>query len=345
MGVYLPVVDAPGDGLRLRVRLAVDPQSVIPSERFEQMAANYAQDLELVLDGHGVKGIAHSEHDRITLIVVRDPRDLHILGSVGGSGVPQGKLAFRVVEVQESESGILLDIELTGQEQPLGKALGTSRRASFPSRSGLDGSRLLPAVKPVDRVLVRDALTWLRQRGGSLHGLPLKCLPGIPDFAPLSVVVAVPGDEVVYLCPGDLSLGMQRWVHDLAARLSRAEAVGALPADEALGILARAAGLAPHEWLAHRLLSVAAAVALRPSDTYLQILSSRGLSYWGNEATVAACVGEDYRTRITGAGIPNLVTLEWDCACPEYARMGQQVVGTMMPHSPPRPHELPALPE
>lgn len=324
-GVYLPVRDSAGDGLKLRVRLGVDPDLVIPDAKFHELADNYAQDLDVVLDGHGIRGIAElGPGEQINQLVVRDPADLSILGSIGGSHVPR-QMSFAVVDLNPTDDGILLDIELVEQE-----ALNKAARTTFPSTTGLKGSRLQLGGE-VQRSTLRAAVGHLRRWGVDLGGIALKTLPGVPDFASGSILISELDSHVIYLCPGDIGSQLRAWVGQLTHRLERAVAAEAMLADEALSVLKAAALLMPCEWLAHRILTMIGANRIPDSDLYRKILAGRGLAHWGTEALIRECIGEDYRTLFTGLGIPNLITLEWDCLCPEYARMGQHLIKNALP--------------
>lgn len=322
-GVYLPVYPQTTGYIRLRARIDCNAQQFISADEFYDLEADLTENLELILDGRGVRCIGVTEGDRITQLIVRDNRWIEPLGVIANSGeVPTGRPEFRIVQYRQDPDAVVVDIEFADQG-------GDLLAKSLQSESYLHGSPLVPVSESkLDRVLVRNAIARLRLDGVPIDQVVVRCLDGRPDFLPDCCAFCLPSDGVINLLPHSPQAAIQSLVRELSDRLAIAVQSG-VPADSALKVAAQAANLDPQWWLEIILKRYCGSILIQRAGgidapqfrPYLNMLAGRGLRFWGDRRTVAECFAEDYRCAFDPAGLPNLVTLEWDLLAPGYSRL------------------------
>ncbi|MBT9159511.1 MAG: hypothetical protein DDT26_00770 [Dehalococcoidia bacterium] len=245
---------------------------------------------------------------------------------LGVLGTPSPAPQWVAVEVNERQ------IILEDQAQSLTKA-------AIRSTGPLDGIPLVAtAPSKLDKGSIRLAIARCKADGLDLEGLTIEATSGVPQFLPRDTTSYVLAEDgYIGICPHDPALAIATQLKELTERVRLATEAGAIPADEAFCLLAKAARLTPEWWLEMlvkrgvgivRTVAIAnifdsAALELRP---YLELLSCRGAEYWGNRRQVAECIAEDFRCAHDPAGLPNLITLEWDLAVPELARVAQAML-------------------
>lgn len=336
-GVYLPVLAEPSGGLRLRLRLDLSPDAMISDEEFYDLESDFTENVGLMLDSKGVKAIARTEDETVTLLMVRDSSDIKPLGIVAGSGtVPGGKLRFNLVNLETREDHLVADVEMVEDGESLQKSAATAKRSTLQSASYLNGTKLLATSAPeLDRVLVRQAVEACK-RDMDFGSVRVQLAAGVPDFLSSANAFCLPSDQVVWLCPHDPQAAIATFTSELAVRLQSAVRAGAMPGDVALNVLAVAAKLTPQRWLELLIKRYAGASLVEakfnilaggePPARYMNLLVGRGLAHWGNRRAIVECMAEDFRCAHDFGGLPNLITLEWDLAVPALARLGQQVL-------------------
>lgn len=345
-GVYLPVLPTATGGVRLRVRLALAPEQLISDEQFFDYENDLSQDTELILDSHQVRAIARSTNDgTVDLLMVREPDDIRPLGIVAGSGaIPSGTPRFNLVSLQEGDGYLTADIEMVdnGNTDFLAKSASISRHSSLQSASLLHGTKLVrTSAPPLDRALVRHAIERCKSDGLSFDAVQVCLVQGVPDFLPkMTRAFCLPSDAKVCLCPHDPQGAIASQCSELAKRLQAAVSSNAIAPDMALDILARASQLDPQWWLEGVIKRYVGAVLCerqwdvlnggQPPERYMALLVGRGVQHWGNRRAIAECMAEDFRCAYDPAGLPNLVTMEWDAAVPGLARASQQLLLTLL---------------
>lgn len=337
-GVYFPVLSEPTGYLRLRMRVECNPEQFITDEDFYELETDLASNLDLILESRGIRAIAHTVGDRVTQIMIRSSQYITPMGVIAGSGsVPQGVPQFRIVKFTQEADSLILDAEM-GEAGDLAKAAKSSR-TTLSSTTHLNGTKLATTSAPtLDRVLVRDAIARCVSDGVDLSTIQVHLISGIPDFLPkMTHAFCLPSDGVINLCPHDPNSAIASMCSQLATRLQLAVRAGAMSGDVALELLNRAAQIDPNWWLESLIKRYAGAIhcyriadvmsgEVSPYLQYLQLLSGRGLEFWGERRAIAECMAEDYRCAFDPSGYPNLITLEFDAAVPAIARMSQQVL-------------------
>lgn len=338
-GIYFPVLSEPTGGLRIRLRLLVRPGDLVSDEEFYNLENDLSLDTDLILDSKGVKAIARTEGDRVTLLMVRDGRDIEPMGIVANSGaVPTGTPTFQLVKLEQRDDGCIVDVEMVDLAATLAKSAKVARRGTLESKSYLEGTPLIrTSAPPLDRQLVRKAVDRCKLDGVPMDAVQVCMVQGVPDFLPrMTHAFCLPSDLRVCLCPHDPQGAISYLCDELATRLQTAVRAGAIAGDTALEILACAARLSPDWWLEMVIKRyVGAALCERrwgilnggePPRDYMALLVARGAGYWGNRKQIAECMAEDFRCAYDPAGLPNLVCLEYDAALPGVARAAQQLL-------------------
>jgi hypothetical protein len=343
-GVYLQI-SKPQGYLQLRSRLALLPSTLLTEDAFYALEDDLAGNTDLLLDGQGIRAIAKTEGERITLLCIRNPDDLEILGILSGSGaVPSSAYNFQIVDLDQQPDALILTLEMVPDALPLEKAATKDRRSTFTSQSHLNGTKLLPVHRPpLSRSLVRSAIARCEADGIPFGSVQVCLVKGVPDFLKPDVYAfCLPSDARVCLAPHDPHEAIASLCKRLSMRLRVAVKAKAIDGDDALQILQTATGLSPDWWLEMLIKRYVGAVlaakvqdVMQGEDTslwahYLRSLAGRGVMYWGNRRAIAGCIAEDYRCAHDPAGLPNLVTLEWDQMVPALARTGQQIVSQLL---------------
>jgi hypothetical protein len=338
-GVYLTVGE-PAGWLRVRLRLNVAPEEMLTDEQFYELENDLTVDTGLLLTNKGIKAIAKTEGDRVSLVMVRNSGDIEIQGAIAGSGqLPDGDdYRYQLVRLSPQPDGIVADVELApATTEPLTKAAITDAKVLFSPGSPLNGSPLVPVDRPVlPRALVRKAVERCKLDGVDLDGIRIRLAAAVPDFLPPETVAfCLPSDRAIVLVAHDPAAAIARQAQMLTRRLQTAVRAGAIAGDEALDILQRATDLTPEWWLEMLIKRYAGATHVaaagcimaggdHPWGRYLDLLRARGVEHWGDRRAIAECMAEDYRVAHDPAGLPNLHTMLWDTACPEISRMCQQ---------------------
>jgi hypothetical protein len=349
-GVYLSVPREPSGNLRLRAKCAIATDEIISDEEFWEMDADLSGDIELALDSRGIKAVFKSADDAVVQIMIRDRADIIPLGVLAGSGtIAQGTPDYRVVAIQRNPDDLVLDLEMGSleQEEDLEKSASQQRKLVFSSASHLDGTKLVRAsIPPLDRGLVRKAIARCKLDGVDFDNIQIRMLPGAPDFLSMPVrAFCLPSDGVINLVPHTPQKAISALCSDLAERMQAAVNAGALTGESALEVVAIAARMDEEWWLEFCLKRLAGAIlcdrrfhvmtydeppgdtiSLDPPVKYMELLAMRGVAHWGSRRAIAECMAEDYRVAHDPAGLPNLVTLEWDVAVPAIARACQQIL-------------------
>ncbi|MDA0269049.1 MAG: hypothetical protein O3A14_19340 [Cyanobacteria bacterium] len=340
-GVYLAVGE-PSGWLRVRLRIDVTPAEVLSDEQFYELENDLAADTGLLLTNKGIKAIAKTEGDRVSMLMIRNSGDIEVQGAIAGSGtLPEGTdYRYRLVRLSPQPDGIVADVEVSPPDsEPLSKGAITESKVLFAPGSPLNGSPLVAVHRPaLSRTLVRKAVERCKLDGVNLDGIRVKLAAAVPDFLPKSTVAfCLPEDRAIVLVAHDPAAAIAQQAQMLTRRLQTAVRAGAISGEEALDILQRATSLSPEWWLEMLIKRYAGAIhaaALgcimttddNPWGRYLDLLRARGVEHWGDRKAISECMAEDYRVAHDPAGLPNLHTMLWDVACPEIARMAQQVL-------------------
>jgi len=327
-GVYLPVLEAPAGGLRLRVHLGLIADELITAEEFYEVEDDLAGSTELLLNAKNIKAIATTDGEQVTQIFVRDQGEITPLGVVADGPAPAGGDSYRLVSLFQQAGGMIADLEVVKPGQALSKAARKSNRRTMQSTTHLAGTPLVRTSAPdLDRLLVRKAIARCRADGVNFDGLAVRLVTGVPEFLPkMTHAYCLPQDRAICLCPHDPVTAVHGLVQQVSDRLQTAVLVGAADPGEALAVLTKAAKITPEWWLEMLLKRYVGAIRCSPSEEYINLLAGRGWSHWGNARSLAECISEDYRAAHDPAGLPNLVTLEWDLALPAHARACQQIL-------------------
>lgn len=339
-GVYFPVAAGPSGAMRIRLGLHLSPNAMITADDFHSMESDFAQDLELMLERQGVRAVAQVEQGKVTLLCIRSVGDIEVLGAVAGSGAlpPGGDWEYHLVSLTPQDDHFTADVEVVarGGALNLQKAAITSTSKVFQG-GALAGSPVVPNGKPaIDRQLLRRAVERCRADGVPVGDVSIRLVEGAPDFLGMTrYAFCLPGENTVYLMNHDPSEALNRQVKMLTARLRRGVEAGAIAADEALDLMQIASGM-DEEWWLESLLKrhIGALLCARVGCVmsteaegwrgYINLLAGRGLEFWGDRRSIAEAMAEDYRCAFDPAGLPNRVTIFWDVACPELARLCQQ---------------------
>lgn len=339
-GVYMPVAATAGPGLKLRAQLNISENSVITDDEFEEYASDLSTDTDYILDARSVKAIVVEQDELVTELIVRHTSDIQILGIIPNSGQPPtGEMSYRIVSVDRQPDRILVDIELTDNSKTLEKSAKSVTRSTLQSQSYLNGTKLVRTSAPkLDRGLVRAAIERCKLDGVELSNIQVHCLNGVPDFLPrMTAGFCLPSDGVINLCPHDPQAAISYLGGQLADRLKIAVSAGVMPGVDAIGILERALKLNPEWWLEMLIKRMAGAILLERKLGVIENgtlpieirdnLVARGMVHWGvDRRRVLEALAEDYRCAHDPAGLPNLVSLEWDILLPNFALRGQGYV-------------------
>lgn len=342
-GVYLPVLPAPGDNIKLRAIVRVSQQSTITNAEFDDLAQDLTSDTDWVLDARGVRAIVVEQDQRVTQLVFRHADDIEPLGIIPNSGAtPPGNFEYRIVAVDRQPDKIQVDIEMVSTEtnsKILEKSAKTIARSTWQSNSYLNGTKLIKTSAPkLDRALVRHAIERCKLDGVPMDGIQVHCLSGVPDILPrMTHGFVLPSDGVVNLCPHDPQGAISYLGSQLADRLKPAVMAGAIDGVQAIDVLEKALKLSPEWWLELLIKRFVGAILLERRYSvidkgmmpvaYRQNLSARGMQHWGTDRRrVLEAMAEDFRCKYDPAGLPNLVTMEWDLLLPNVANAGRNLI-------------------
>lgn len=340
-GVYFSVLQAPQGYMRLRVRAELSGPALISDEEFHTLENDFAHDINQVLDSQGVRGIVQTEGETVTLLCVRSPQDLQVLGAVADSGqLPSGSdYDYRLVKLTPADDHLVIDVEVApagGAIAPQGNEL--IKAAKVFGGSALSGTVLTPVSGPqLDRLLLRAAVERCKLDGVPVGDVAIALVEGVPDYLPPETYTyCLPPQGTIYIAHHDPAAALAQHLRMLTRELRAAARVGAIPNDIALEVLLAAQDVDGQWWLEHhikrftgailaaRVHDIATAEDVGPWGRYVGLLAARGLSHWGDRRAIAECMAEDYRCAHDPAGFPNEVTMLWDLAVPQVARMAQQ---------------------
>jgi hypothetical protein len=340
-GVYFPVLQAPQGYLRLRVRADISGAELIDDGEFHQLEADFAQDINRLLDAKGVRAIAQADGAAVTVLCVRSPEDLQVLGAVADSGaLPQGPgYDYRLVSLIPAEDHLVIEVEVS----PAGAAIAPQgqeliKAAKIFSGSTLSGTVLTPVSSaPIDRALLRRAVERCKLDGVPVGDVAIELVEGVPDYLPGGTYAyCLPSQGTIYIAPHDPEKAVAQHLKILTRELRAAARAGALPNDVALETILAAQDVDGEWWLEHHIKRFTGAILasrvhditttedVGPWARYVGLLAARGLAHWGSRRAIAECIAEDYRCAHDPAGFPNEVTMLWDLAVPSVARMAQQ---------------------
>jgi hypothetical protein len=335
--VYMPVAELPGDGIKMRALLNVSAGSWITDDDFQSIAADHASDTDAILDSHGVGAIAVEADGRVTELVVRHKSDIQILGIIPGSGTPPlGQIQYRIVGVDRQPDRTLIDVELADDSKILEKSATSKPHVTLQSNSYLHGTKLVRTSAPkLDRALVKAAIGRCKLDGVDFTDIQVHCIAGVPDFlSKMTGGFCLPSDGVINLCPHDPQAAIAYLSNQLCDRMRVVVSAGIISGIDAIGILESALKLNPEWWLEMLIKRLVGAIVL---ERKLGIIANgtlplpvrdnlmmRGLQHWGTgRRRVLEALAEDYRVAHDPAGLPNLITLEWDILLPNIARAGE----------------------
>lgn len=343
-GVYLPILESPQGYARLRVRLNLSPAELISDDQFYELEGNFAEDLTHVLDRQGVRGIIQTNGEAVTLLCVRSPEDLQVLGLINDSGiVPSGPdYRYRLSSFAVEDDHWTLDLELSPAGESLspqgGEALSKAAKAKAFDNSPLSGTKLMPGPRgQLSRQLLRDACDRCRADGLLTDGITIKLVSGRPDWLSSDTkAFCYPPTQTVYLVDHDPTAAIAERLRMLSRELTSAAHHGAIDYSMALATLQDALQLSPQRWLEHLLKRYVGACLMArqhdlmtssdygPWQPYLALLPARGLEYWSSRRAIVECMAEDFRLALDPEGLPNRVTMLWDLVTPAIARLSQQ---------------------
>lgn len=336
-GVYFPLSPSSLGFVRLRCAMDIKPSELITDEEFYQIETDLTEDIGLMLDARGVKAIVETTGDRASLLMVRDADYIKILGVLSGSGqVPNGSPQYYLVSMDVRGDRLIVDVEMVSEGTDL-------QKAALKSKSALDGMPLIATGKPpLDRALVRAAVERCRLDGALVDkSVSIELVSGIPDFLPTSTkAFCLPSDGVICLCPFEPASAIQGLIMSLSARLKRAIAADAIEAERAIEIFAIAAKITPQWYLEMLIKRYTGAILMNRlfpvlsvpnvegllKIQYIRALELRGAGFWESRKSIADCMAEDFRTIYDPEGLPNLVSLEFDCVVPSVHRMCQHLL-------------------
>jgi hypothetical protein len=335
-GVYMPVAELPGDGIKMRALLNVSAGSWITNDEFQSIAADHASDTDAILDSHSVGAIAVEQDGRVTELVVRHRGDIEILGIIPSSGKPPiGQIQYRIVAVNRQPDRTEVDIELADDSKILEKSAQSKPHVTLQSNSHLHGTKLVRTSAPkLDRGLVKHAIERCKLDGVDFTDIQVHCIAGVPDFlSKMTGGFCLPSDGVINLCPHDPQAAIAYLSNQLCDRMRVAVGAGIISGIDAIGILEKALKLNPEWWLEMLIKRLVGAIVLERrfgiiANGTLPIgvrdnLMMRGLQHWGlDRRRVLEAIAEDYRVLYDPAGLPNLITLEWDILLPNIGRAG-----------------------
>ncbi|MDA0866000.1 MAG: hypothetical protein O2890_06215 [Cyanobacteria bacterium] len=330
-GVYLQVGE-PSGWLRVRLRIDAVPAEMLTDEQFYELENDLTVSTGLLLTNKGVKAIAKTEGDRVSLLMVRNTGDIEVMGAIANSGqLPQGDHTYRLGRFSPQDDSIVADVEVAPREvEGLSKAAIVESKRLFAAGSPLNGSPLVASDEPVlSRQWVRAAVDRCKLDGVNLDGIKIRLTTMRPDFLPETAAFCLPRDRTIVLVAHDPEREINRLTEMLTRRLQAAVRAEAIAGDEALDILHKGTCLTPEWWLemlikryagAIRCFEVGCVMVESSPEVwrhYLGLLGARGGEHWANRRAIAECMAEDYRVAHDPAGLPNLVTLPWDVAVPE----------------------------
>lgn len=347
-GVYFPVLASPQGYMRLRVRANLSGPEMISDSQFHDIETDFARDANLVLDAKGVRAIAQSQGDSITLLCVRSPSDLEVLGAVAGSGQlpPGGDYEYRLAKLTPADDHWVIDLEVSPKgDAPSLQGNELIKAASVFPNSPLSGTVLTSVGKAkLERQMVRSAVERCRLDGVPVDSVSIELVSGVPDFLPpTTCAFCLPTQGTVYLVHHDPQAALDRRLRMLTRELKAAATAHGVPYDVALDTVLRCQEIDAEWWLEGLIKRYVGAILtsrvacplvddLDPWLPYLGLLPGRGLTHWGNRRLLAECMAEDYRCAHDPAGFPNAITMLWDLALPTVARMAQQRLLEVLNH-------------
>jgi len=320
-GVYLAAGEQ-RDRLLIRVRIKIKDSELINPEQLEELDEDITADLSLVLDARQVKGVISADG-----LMVRSPADIEILGILDGSGsVPSGVPKFVLVDLVRQGDFMMADVAFDEESAPLEKSI---------TDGAIAGTRLMPVDASLDRELVRAAIAQCKENGIPIDQVQVRILPGVPDFLPPDTHgFCLPVDGVVNLCPHDPDVAIANFLRQMGDRLQRGLTEGANIPEDAFLTLYTAVQMTAVDWLAMLITRYVGAILIARSPgrwgDYLKLLGGRGVGFWHDRGAIAECMAEDYRCAMMPS-VLNLITLEWDLACPAIARLSQQTLLNALP--------------
>lgn len=334
--VYMPVAEMPGDGIKMRALLNVSAGSWITDDEFQSIATDHAADTDFLLDARSVGAIAVEQDGRVTELVVRHQGDIEILGIIPNSGKPPvGQVQYRIVAVDRQPDRTLIDIELADDSNILEKSASSKPHVTLQSDSYLGGTKLVRTSAPkLDRGLVNRAIARCKLDGVDFTDIQVHCIAGVPDFlGKMTSGFCLPSDGVINLCPHDPQAAIAYLSSQLCDRMRVAVSAGIISGVDAIDILEKALKLNPEWWLEMLIKRLVGAIVMERrfgiiANGTMPIgvrdnLMMRGLQHWGlDRRRVLEAIAEDYRVMHDPAGLPNLITLEWDMLLPNIARRG-----------------------
>lgn len=350
-GVYFPVLQAPQGYMRLRVRANLSGPELIGDDELYALESDFAHDINSVLDAKGVRGIAQTEGQAVTLLCVRSPSDLQVLGAVADSGpLPPGNdYDYRLVNLTPADDHFVIDVEVS----PAGAAIAPQgneliKAASVFNGSALSGTVLTPvSTSTLDRGMLRAAVERCRLDGVPVGDVAIALVGGVPDYLPAGTYAyCLPSHGTIYLAHHDPAAAAGKHLRMLTRELRAAARVGAIPSDVALEVLLASQEVDGGWWLEHhikrftgailaaRVHDITTAEDVGPWGRYVGLLAGRGLAHWGSRRAIAECMAEDYRRAFDPAGFPNEITMLWDLAVPSIARMAQQELLSVLAGAP-----------
>ena len=347
-GVYFPVLASPQGYMRLRVRANLSGPEMISGDEFHTLETDFSRDVNRVLDAKGVRAIAQSEGDAVTLLCVRSSSDLEVLGAVANSGQlpPGADYEYRLAKLTPAEDHWVIDLEVSpagDAPSPQGNEL-IKAATVFPD-SPLSGTVLTSVGKAkLDRRMVRAAVERCRLDGVPVDAVSIELVNGVPDFLPpTTCAFCLPGQGTVYLVHHDPQAALDRRLRMLTRELKAAATAYGVPYDVALDTVLRCQEIDAEWWLEGLIKRYVGAILiarvacpliddLSPWQPYLGLLPGRGLNHWSDRRMLAECMAEDYRCAHDPAGFPNAITMLWDLAVPTVARMAQQRLLEVLNH-------------
>ena len=339
-GVYLPILDTPQGYAKLRVRLNLSPAQLISDDEFYAIEDNFAMDLTTTLDRQGVRGVVQTEGDRVSLLFLRSPADIEVLGLIADSGiVPSGPdFSYRLSSFVAADDHWTLDLELSpGGDPPSPQALTKAAKVTLFPDTPLATATTSRARGLLSRRLLRDACDRCRADGLPLDGCTIQLIDSAPDWLPRHCkAFCHPSTGVIYLVDHDPADALMDRLLMLSRQLEDAASDGIITYAQAMDTLQSGLKLTSQCWLECLLRRFIGAclIASRhdlstsadygPWQDYLSLQSARGIQYWGDRAAIVRCMAEDYRCCFEPTGLPNEVTMLWDMVTPAIARMAQQ---------------------
>jgi len=134
--VYLPIERSSlPDALILRCSLNIAPSQMISGAEFLALENNLAQDIDLTLNSKNIRAIVETHGETVTLLCIRDPGDIEVMGMINGS-VPEGEIKYKLVGLQEEGDRMIVEIQAQPMDaQPLDKSATVSGHSTWQSES------------------------------------------------------------------------------------------------------------------------------------------------------------------------------------------------------------------